>query len=140
MRAHSYTVVQAQPNVTPMIDVMLVLLIIFMSVAPMLDAGFRLVPPAGSHLAQHPDDAGDAVIGIDARGALYFNKRPVSEPELRARLRDRFAWNPGDRVVYLRADATLSYDTVQSTMELAASEGAQVVGLVSVAPATPRRR
>ena len=53
--------VKAEPNVTPMIDVMLVLLIIFMVVTPALLAGFNAVPPQGQNLKDHPEDAEDLI-------------------------------------------------------------------------------
>lgn len=133
MRTHSASGIQAQPNVTPMIDVMLVLLIIFMTIGPLLDAGFPLVPPSGQHLTKHPDETSDAVIGLDVAGHLFYDKQPITEPELRQRLRARFAAAPEDRVVYVRAHEGLDYALVQSAMELASAEGAQVVGLVASA-------
>ena len=133
MQAMGRRAIEAQPNVTPMIDVMLVLLIIFMTVGPRLEAGFPLTPPTGENLAKHPDSDRDAVIGLDASGGLYFNKRPVSDAELRARLRDRFAARPEDRLVYIRADRGLAFERVRSVMGLASAEGARVVGLVATA-------
>ena len=123
--------VRAEPNVTPMIDVMLVLLIIFMTVAPMLESGFHATPPSGKHLSEHPDEDGDAVIGLDAHGQYYFNKRPTTEDALARTLSERFLQRPGDRVVFLRADQGLRYDRVQSAMTLAANAGARFVGLIS---------
>jgi biopolymer transport protein TolR len=126
--------IRAEPNVTPMIDVMLVLLIIFMAVGPSLVSGFRAVPPTGMHLAAHPDEPTDAVIGIDAAGQLYFNRQQITEAALKARLIERFRLHGEDRVVYLRADGQLAYSRVQATMELASANGARVVGLVSELP------
>ena len=66
---------QATPNVTPMIDVMLVLLIIFMVVTPMLLAGFNADPPKAINLRDHPEDAdNDHVLGIDKDGKLLFRQ------------------------------------------------------------------
>src|SRR3954447_13033121 len=71
--------VQATPNVTPMIDVMLVLLIIFMVVTPQLLAGFNADPPKAINLKDHPEDAdNDHVLGIDKDGNYYFDKKPYS--------------------------------------------------------------
>jgi biopolymer transport protein TolR len=132
--------IRAEPNVTPMIDVMLVLLIIFMAVGPLLGAGFPVVPPQGTHLSAHPDEAADAVIGLDAAGRYYFNKQRVTEETLGARLAERFQAHAEDRVVYVRADKGLTYDRVQAAMELAAGAGARVVGLVSEQPPRTTRR
>jgi biopolymer transport protein ExbD len=133
MRSTPLAGIQVQPNVTPMIDVMLVLLIIFMTIGPLLDVGFRLIPPTGQHLTQHPDEEADAVIGLDDHGHLFYNKESVTEAGLRQRLRSRFIVTSNDRVVYLRAHQGLAYSRVQAAMELATAEGAQVVGLVSEA-------
>jgi len=66
MAASSGSGVQSSPNVTPMIDVMLVLLIIFMVVTPALLAGFNADPPKAVNLKDHPEDANlDQVLGID---------------------------------------------------------------------------
>ena len=132
-------VVRAEPNVTPMIDVMLVLLIIFMVVGPALVDGFRAVPPDARYANRHPDEPGEVVLGIDAQGQLYLNKAAVDSATLRQRLRTRFREHPEDRVVFLRADESLPYEQLQSAMELASSAGAQVVGLVSRPPAGKRR-
>jgi biopolymer transport protein ExbD len=114
-----------------MIDVMLVLLIIFMTVGPLLAAGFPATPPRGMHLAAHPDETHDTVLGLDADGNYYLEKAPVTEAQLRTRLLERFRLRPSDHVVYLRADKDLAYDRVQTAMALAADAGARVVGLVS---------
>ncbi len=134
MRSASISAVRAEPNVTPMIDVMLVLLIIFMVVGPMLNERFAAMPPEARYSTRHPDDAGAAVIGMDARGALYFDKRPIDSIALRRVLVQRFRTKPDDRVVFLRADRTLPYGRLQETLAIASSAGAQVVGLVSEQP------
>src|SRR5688572_21448717 len=75
--------VESTPNVTPMIDVMLVLLIIFMVVAPALMAGFNATPPEGVNLKDHPEDEQlDQVLGIDRDGQYYLNKRQIKNEEL----------------------------------------------------------
>jgi biopolymer transport protein ExbD len=123
--------IRAEPNVTPMIDVMLVLLIIFMAVGPLIDLGFRAQPPAGVHLTAHPDDASDVVVGLDSVGRYYFNKRLVSEAQLKDLLAHRFRTGVNNRVAYIRADRSLEYARVVVAMDLAARSGARVVGLVS---------
>jgi biopolymer transport protein ExbD len=127
--------VRAEPNVTPMIDVMLVLLIIFMMVGPTLAEGFRAVPPTARYANRHPDEPGEVVLGVDAQRRLYLNKVAVDSATLRQRLETRFREHPEDRVVFLRADESLPFELLQNTMALASSAGAQVVGLVSRAPA-----
>jgi biopolymer transport protein ExbD len=130
---------RAEPNVTPMIDVMLVLLIIFMIVVPLLVTGFRAEPPTGANLSSHPEEPSDAVIGIDAAGRYFYNRQPVSESALIARLAKRFQSGSEDHVAYLLADQSLAYARVENAMEIAERAGVRVVGLVSEAPhAQPR--
>ena len=123
--------IRVEPNVTPMIDVMLVLLIIFMVVGPTLMDGFRAVPPEASFANRHPDAPGEVVLGVDAQGQLYLDRMPMDSATVRQRLVTRFSERPEDRVVFLRADESLPYGQLQVAMDLAASAGAQVVGLVS---------
>ena len=130
----SFSAVRAEPNVTPMIDVMLVLLIIFMAVGPLIETGINATPPTGQGLTAHPDAETDAVIGLDAHGRLFYNKQPIDSAALRVRLARRFAAAPNDRLVYLRADQALDYEQVQSAMELASSSGARMVALVAAEP------
>ena len=128
------------PNVTPMIDVMLVLLIIFMIVAPLLVTGFRATPPEGVNLTAHPEEPSDAVIGIDAAGNYFYDHQPVSESDLIARLTQRFQHAPANQVSYLLADQSLSYGRVRDAMDLAATTGVRVIGLIGETPhtSTPR--
>ena len=123
--------VRADPNVTPMIDVMLVLLIIFMVVGPTLVGGFHAIPPAARYANRHPDEPGEVTLGVDAQRRLYLDKQLVDSATLRQRLETRFREHPEDRVVFLRADASLPYEVLQNTMALASNAGAQVVGLVA---------
>ena len=138
------SIVRAEPNVTPMIDVMLVLLIIFMVVGPSLVDGFPAMPPDARFSNRHPDDAGETVIGMDASGQLYLDKSRTDSTTLRRRLVARFNARPDDRVVFLRADRSLPYGQLESTMALASSAGATVIGLVasrsSSCPANHRSR
>jgi biopolymer transport protein TolR len=134
MTRASIAAVRAEPNVTPMIDVMLVLLIIFMVDGPTLVEG-PAVPPEARYANRHPDEPGEVTLGVDAQRRLYLNKVLIDSTTLRRQLEARFREHPDDRVVFLRADESLPYEVLQNTMALASGAGAQVVGLVSRAPA-----
>jgi biopolymer transport protein ExbD len=103
--------VKAEPNVVPMIDVMLVLLIIFMVTIPALAAGFTANPPTGINLKSHPEEDTDQVLGIDNLGNYYLNKRPISIDTLGATLQRIYA-NRDDRVLYIKADKELLYGKI----------------------------
>jgi biopolymer transport protein TolR len=123
--------VKAEPNVTPMIDVMLVLLIIFMVVTPALLAGFNAVPPTGQNLKDHPEDAeNDQVLGIDRNGAYYLNKKPIDKKAIEAEIKRIYDVRQVDKVMYIKADKELEYSKVQDATDMAAKNGVRVVGLI----------
>lgn len=125
------TSVKAEPNVTPMIDVMLVLLIIFMIVTPLINAGFQAQPPQGVNLASHPEDQADQVLGIDASGQYYLNKRAIPNEELAQRLQAIFSTRTEDKILYMKADKDLEYSKVLDAIDIAAHNGVRVVGEIS---------
>ncbi|HEX6815964.1 MAG TPA: biopolymer transporter ExbD [Gemmatimonadaceae bacterium] len=131
---------QASPNVTPMIDVMLVLLIIFMVVTPALFDGARIEPPRASHLREHPEIQGDFTLGIDATGHYYLNKRPVDGAALAERLRTHFIADTSDHVLYVKADRQLGYGILLAALDVARKNGVRVIAMVTEPerPASPR--
>jgi biopolymer transport protein TolR len=124
--------VESRPNVIPMIDIMLVLLIIFMVVAPALMAGFNATPPEGVNLKDHPEDEQtDQVLGIDREGQYYLNKRPIKNAELPQLLKKIFDARQEDKILYLKADKTLDYSKVLDAIDIASNNGVRVVGMIS---------
>lgn len=131
MSANSGGGVKAEPNVTPMIDVMLVLLIIFMVVTPALLAGFNAVPPTGQNLKDHPEDAeNDQVLGIDRDGNYYLNKRPIAKDTIEQAIKRIYDIRTTDKVLFLKADKELEYSKVVDATEMASKNGVRVVGLI----------
>ena len=123
--------VKAEPNVTPMIDVMLVLLIIFMIVTPLINAGFQAQPPQGVNLSSHPEDPNDQVLGIDANGQYYLNKRAIPNDQLPERLKAIFDARTEDKILYLKADKDLEYSKVLDAIDIASQAGVRVVGEIT---------
>jgi biopolymer transport protein ExbD len=124
--------VQSTPNVTPMIDVMLVLLIIFMVVTPALLAGFQATPPQAVNLKDHPEDANlDQVLGIDRDGNYYLNKRPIRTADVGPMLKQIYDARTEDKILYVKADKGLDYSKVVDALDLAAKNGVRVTGLIS---------
>jgi biopolymer transport protein ExbD len=125
--------VKASPNVTPMIDVMLVLLIIFMVVTPALLAGFNADPPKAVNLKDHPEDANlDQVLGIDRDGNYYLNKKRIARAEDVGPLLKRiYDARTEDKILYLKADKQLDYSKVLDALDLAAKNGVRVTGMIS---------
>ena len=139
MHAAPSHAVQAVPNVTPMIDVMLVLLVIFMVTAPAMLDGVRATPPAAENSQNRPEQQEDQVLGIDGTGAFYLNKRPIGKEFLPAALRAIYAARTTDKVLYVRADKSLRYGLVLDALDVAAKNGVAVVGMISERPIRDRR-
>jgi len=115
-----------------MIDVMLVLLIIFMVVAPALMAGFNATPPEGVNLKDHPEDEQtDQVLGIDREGQYYLNKRQIKNDELASKLKKIFDARTEDKILYLKADKQLDYAKLLDAIDIASKNGVRVVGMIS---------
>jgi biopolymer transport protein TolR len=125
--------VASTPNVTPMVDVMLVLLIIFMVVAPALLAGFNADPPQAQNIKDHPeDDKTDQVLGIDKDGNYYLNKKPIKFEDIGSTLKHVYVdQTRDDYIMYFKADKNLDYSKVLDAMDLAMKNGVRVVGMIS---------
>jgi biopolymer transport protein TolR len=123
--------VKAEPNVTPMIDVMLVLLIIFMIVVPAINAGFQAVPPQGVNLKAHPEGEGEVVLGIDNQGRYYVDKKPVRTEDLEQFLKNIYDNRTTDKVLYVKADKDLDYAKVLDALDIAGRAGARVTGMIT---------
>lgn len=123
--------VKAEPNVVPMIDVMLVLLIIFMVVTPTVAAGFVAVPPSGVNLKSHPEADEDQVLGIDRTGQYFLNKTPIPNAELGARLQQIYSVRTIDQILYVKADKDLEYGRLIEAMDIASKNGVRMVGAIT---------
>ena len=123
--------VKAEPNVTPMIDVMLVLLIIFMIVIPTISAGFNAQPPQGINLKPRPEENEDQVLGIDAQGQYYLNKAPIKNETLGERLKAIYDVRTIDKILYVKADKNLDYVKVIDALDIAAVAGVRMTGLIT---------
>jgi len=123
--------VKAEPNVTPMIDVMLVLLIIFMLVIPAITAGFQAIPPTGVNLKPHPEEDQDQVLGIDANGQYYLNKKAIPNAQLGALLKQIFENRETDKLLYVKAHKDLQYGKVLDALDIAAHNDVRVTGMIT---------
>ena len=123
--------VKADINVTPMIDVMLVLLIIFMIVTPLIAAGFKATLPKGKNLDPRPEGDNEVVLGIDEFGRYFLNGRPLPEGTLGDQLRGIFAARTEDKILYFKADNQLKYGKIQEAVETARRAGVRVMAAIT---------
>ena len=119
-------------NVTPLVDVMLVLLVIFILTAPLLTSAIRLDLPQGEG-TQSGQASQSVTLVVSAQGALFFNDQPVTPDELRTSLQQAAQRNP-DTEVQLRADASIAYGRVVEVMGLASQAGLTRIGFVAETP------
>ena len=122
---------QGEINVTPMVDVMLVLLIIFMVVTPALLQGFTATLPQGANLISRPADEARVTLGLDVQGNYYLNREPIPKDQALVRLQVEFAAQPDDKVLFLKAHHDLPYEEVLVAMRIARDAGARVMAAVS---------
>ena len=125
------TSVKSDINVTPMIDVMLVLLIIFMIVTPLIAAGFKATLPKGKHLDPRPEGDNEIVLGIDQAGRYFLNGRPLPSGSLEDQLRSLFAARTEDKILYFKADNQLKYGKIQEAVETARRAGVRVMAAIT---------
>jgi biopolymer transport protein ExbD len=123
--------VKADINVTPMIDVMLVLLIIFMIVTPLIAAGFKATLPKGKNLDPRPEGDNEVVLGIDEAGRYFLNGRPLPDGTLEDQLRGIFSARTEDKILYFKADNKLRYAKVQEAVETARRSGVRVMAAIT---------
>ena len=125
------TAVRSQPNVVPMIDIMLVLLIIFMIVTPLIAAGFKATLPKGKNLDNRPEGDNEVILGIDESGRYFLNGRPLPEGTLEDQLRSIYAARQEDKILYFKADNQLKYGKIQEAVETARRSGVRVMAAIT---------
>lgn len=119
----------SQINVTPMVDVMLVLLVIFMVTAPIIQQGVQVNLPQAKAGAI-PGKEEQMVVVVNRNGRVYLNDTPMTVPELGQKLRAISSLN-GDREVYLRADQDVRYGLVMKVVAEIKQAGIQKLGMVT---------
>ncbi|MBN8509263.1 MAG: biopolymer transporter ExbD [Burkholderiales bacterium] len=122
-------------NMTPLIDVMLVLLVIFIITAPLMTTSLKLDLPKAE--GGRPSDAPRFVaVAVDAQGRLFLGDEPVERAALDRRVREAAQRDPTTEV-QLRADASVPYGRVAELIGLLQAAGLSRIGFVTEAPATP---
>jgi biopolymer transport protein ExbD len=109
--------VKSDINVTPLVDVMLVLLIIMMVIAPMLNQGVQLTLPDASKQQSQARHSDQTVVSVDAWGLLYVNAMgPIQQADVVKRLQ-RYVRAEGQKLVYLKGDTDAPYGAIMDMMD-----------------------
>jgi biopolymer transport protein ExbD len=127
-KAHPKGQVRAEINVTPLVDVVLVLLIIFMVITPMIVRGVSVDLPITSHHDRKNDDNKDLVVSINASGEVYVNADKVPLERLGAAVQEERRRYP-DKGIFVKADHRIRYGTARATMEAIHRAGVEDVQL-----------
>jgi biopolymer transport protein TolR len=122
--------VKSDINVTPLVDVMLVLLIIMMIVAPLLQQGVAVRLPMASHSVDKPDTQDQTVLVIDPNRQLFVNTIPVPLNDLQRRITDVLE-SKRERIVIIRADEDVEYGAVMDAMDELRAAGIEDIGLIT---------
>jgi biopolymer transport protein TolR len=136
MRSRHAGAVLGDINVTPLVDVVLVLLLVFMVTAPMMSRGIDVSLP----VANQPDVSQEdrITVSVNARGAVYIGDQPVALALLEDQLRGRVQ-GLATKVVYLRADQGLRYGKVMEVADIMRRAGVEQIGFAYDLPERPAR-
>jgi len=128
--------IKSEPNVVPMIDIMLVLLIIFMIVTPVIAAGFQADMPMARNVDARQEEPEDVVLGIDVDGNYYLDPGTgtisfVPADQLEATLRQIYDARTKDKIMFFRADKNLEFGVIQEAIEIARTAGVRVLAAIT---------
>ena len=122
--------VQSEINITPLVDVVLVLLIIFMVVTPMLQAGVDVMLPAGPHAEKKPGQENDVIISIKNDGTVFVGQNWIPDKDLPTYLTSEYQKDPS-RAINLKADRRINFGKVRLVMRAANEAGFTRVAILT---------
>ena len=121
---------KADINVTPLVDVMLVLLIIMMLIAPMLQQGVSVKLPQASNTADKPETQDQTVVAVTSDKRLYLNGVPLQEGELQSKIQTLMETKK-EKIVLIKGDEEAPYSAIMSTMDRLRGANIENIGLIT---------
>jgi biopolymer transport protein TolR len=128
--------IKSDINVTPLVDVMLVLLIIMMIVAPLLQKGAPVRLPTAANSTDKPETQDQTVVAVTAKGEYYVNGVPIPDTDLQRRVTDIIE-NKTDKIVLIKAEEDAAYGKVMDAMGELRAAGIEDMGLITERRARP---
>jgi len=119
----------SEPNVVPLCDVLLVLLIIFMVVTPFLQKGVDVRLPTALNTINQPENP-EVVLAIKRDGTMYVNQDQATEENLQVMLEEAFM-SVAEKKLYLRADQNLEYGKIVDIINIVKNAGLEIVGIIT---------
>ncbi len=122
--------IKSDINVTPLVDVMLVLLIIMMIVAPLLQKGADVKLPLAANTAEKPETQDQTVVAIDKSDRFFVNGLPIRKEDVRAKV-EEILETKKERIILIKADEEARYSAVMDLMDELRASGIEDMGLIT---------
>ena len=122
--------IKSDINVTPLVDVMLVLLIIMMLVAPMLEQGVSVKLPQAANSVEKPQTQNQTILAIGSNKQLYLNAKQVAEGELATKVNEVLEGKT-EKIILIKADEDVEYGAVMAAMDQLRQAGVEDIGLIT---------
>jgi biopolymer transport protein TolR len=122
--------VKSDINVTPLVDVMLVLLIIMMLITPMLNQGVAMRLPQASNTQDKPTTQDNTTVAVGKDGSMYVNSKPVTEADMATKVTEALE-SKKDKVVFIKADEEALYSSVMAAMDQLHQAGVEDIALIT---------